>query len=51
MKERKKEVGGGGVVKCTSYTQALWTRQSITLLEGSQASPARPSGRSSLNES
>jgi hypothetical protein len=46
--ERKRKEGG--VANGASYTQALWGggRQSITLLEGSQASPARPSDNSSL---
>jgi hypothetical protein len=49
LREREKETRKGrGVVKDTSYTQALWGRQSIAFLEGSQASPARPSGKSSL---
>jgi hypothetical protein len=39
--------GGGGVVRGASYTQAGGGggRQGLTLLEGSQASSARPSGK------
>jgi hypothetical protein len=40
-----KKRGEGGVVR---GTQVSGRRQSITLSEGSQASPARPSGKSSL---
>jgi hypothetical protein len=38
-------------VKCTSYTRLCGGgggRNKASLLEGSQASPARPSGKSSL---
>jgi hypothetical protein len=35
-------------VRATTYTQVWGGGQSITLLEGSQASPTRSSGRSSL---
>jgi hypothetical protein len=40
---------GEGVVRDASYTQYVWRgggRQSITLLEGSEASAARLSGKS-----
>ena len=50
--KKERETGrkvGRGVVRGTSCSQVLWGegggRQSITLLEGFQASPARPSGK------
>jgi hypothetical protein len=48
-KERRKQGKGGGVQWKSLITPRLCGgRQSIDLLDGSQASPARPSGKSSL---
>ena len=44
-RQREKEREKRGVAKSTRYNRAKeGRRQSTTLLEGSQASPARPSG-------
>ena len=47
-REREKWERGGGVVRGISNTQVLGEGQSITSLEGSQASPARPFGKNGL---